>query len=448
MSTNQKHEPMLPTPDELAAQLQPGTTAAEVRALTDFLTDQGTFHFPTLQSGLFSAAAGSGDEFNATGYRSVWVRDNVHVAHALWLTGQPTAGIRAAEALMKYFIRQQRRYADVIEGRADRNDPMQRPHIRFNGDTLDELPEKWAHAQNDALGYFLWFYGLLVEKEAIRPAPAAWSVLADVVAYFRAIEFWHDDDSGHWEESRKISASSIAAALGGLMQLHRLMQHAACEWSLQRHGRGLTLAELEELIDRGIASLLQILPAECVQQDPQKHRDYDAALLFSIYPLEVVTGPIADQILSDVATHLQGPIGIRRYLGDSYWCADYKQLLSADVRTADFSDDMSARDKLLKPGFEAQWCIFDPIVSVIAGRQFLATRDPKDREQQIRYLQRSLRQLTTADSPYGPFRSPESYYCENGQWVPNDITPLLWTQANLRLALYWAETASENTVGT
>uniref|UniRef100_A0A7C2NVJ5 Phosphorylase kinase n=1 Tax=Schlesneria paludicola TaxID=360056 RepID=A0A7C2NVJ5_9PLAN len=436
------------TPDDLAADLQVGASAAAIRELTAFLTSQGTFHFPTLPTGLFSAAAGTGEDFDVTGYRSVWVRDNVHVAHALWLTDQPSAGIRAAEALMTYFIRHQRRFADVIEGRADPSDPMQRPHIRFNGDTLDELPEKWAHAQNDALGYFLWFYGLLVEQEAIRPAPAAWSVLADIAAYFRAIEYWHDEDSGHWEETRKIEASSIAAATAGLKQLQRLMNHPACEYALENYGRGTGRAAVDELIGLGDLALLSILPAECTQSDPRKRRDFDAALLFSIYPLEVVTEPLADQIVCDVAAHLQGPFGIRRYLGDSYWCADYKQLLSAEVRTADFSDDVSVRDKLLKPGDEAQWCLFDPIMSAIAGRRFLRTRDFTDRERQIQYLQRSLRQLTPADSRFGPYRCPESYYRENGQWVPNDITPLLWTQANLRLALYWAEATSEDSAET
>ena len=34
----------------------------------------------------------------------------------------------------------------------------------------------------------------------------------------------------------------------------------------------------------------------------------------------------------------------------------------------------------------------------------------------------------------GPFKCPELYYLENGNYVPNDATPLLWTQANLWIA--------------
>ena len=33
------------------------------------------------------------------------------------------------------------------------------------------------------------------------------------------------------------------------------------------------------------------------------------------------------------------------------------------------------------------------------------------------------------------FRCPELYYLENGHYIPNDHVPLLWTQANLMLAM-------------
>lgn len=429
----------LPTPHELASRLNGDHAAADVRAVIDFLKDQGTFRVPTLSTGLFSASAALGDDFAQTGYHNVWVRDSVHIAHALWKTDQPGQAVRAIEALMTYFQQHQRRFADVIEGRTDPRDPMQRPHIRFDGDHLTELPEKWAHAQNDALGAFLWLYCAMIASGDIRPAPAAWSVLADFPAFFRSVRFWEDEDSGHWEETRKIAASSIGVATAGLRQLRLLMGDAKCEWALGRHGRGVGTWEVDWLIQQGEGALATILPAECVQSDLTKHRRFDAALLFLIYPFTMLDDAVADVVVRDVRTHLMGPIGVRRYLGDSYWCADYKDLLAADQRTADFSDDLSRRDRLLQPGLEAQWCIFDPILAVIFARRFTQHRDPADRRLHVEHLQRSLRQLTPADSPHGPYHCPESYYCCHGEWVPNDITPLLWTQANLRLALLHAQ---------
>ena len=130
-----------------------------------------------------------------------------------------------------------------------------------------------------------------------------------------------------------------------------------------------------------------------------------------------------------------GPYGIRRYLGDSYWCADYRQLLSADQRTADFSDSLDARDRLLQPGMEAQWCIFDPILSCIFGQRYQHSRDPADLQLQLQHASRSLQQMTPAEGRFPQYRCPESWFCERGHRMPNDITPLLWTQGNLLQAL-------------
>jgi phosphorylase kinase alpha/beta subunit len=57
----------------------------------------------------------------------------------------------------------------------------------------------------------------------------------------------------------------------------------------------------------------------------------------------------------------------------------------------------------------------------------------------IKCLNRSLGQLTGEDSAFGGFKCPEAYYLENGRYVPNDNTPLLWPQANLWGALKMLE---------
>lgn len=411
---------------------------SEITEIIRFLEDQGTFHFPTLRTGLFSAAAGDSEELHATGYQNVWTRDNVHIANAQWVLGHTDVAARCARTLMEFYSRHRKRFDAIIRGQADPSDPMQRPPIRFDGEQLTELSEKWAHAQNDALGYFLWLYCRLAREGAVPLDEVAWPVLGDLVSYFEAIRYWEDEDSGHWEETRKIEASSIGVVVAGLKALGDVV-HFSAPWPAEQSA---CEAIREKLIVQGETALEEILPAECIQDDDEKRRRYDAALLFLIYPCDVVDGEMADRIVDDVLTHLEGPYGIRRYLGDSYWCADYKELMSAESRTADFSEDLARRDKLLRPGLEAQWCIFDPIISCIYGRKFQQSGSIEDRSRQIHHLKRSLSQLTPESSRFGPYRCPESYFCENGQYVPNDITPLLWTQANLRLALHMmSETA-------
>lgn len=429
----------LPTPNELAARLHPHCSRRDVIEVREFLQQQGTFRFPTLGSGLFSASANDSEEFAITGYRNAWVRDTIHIAHVLWRTDEPGTAVRAVEALMTYFQKYRQRFTDIIDGRADGNDPQQRPHIRFDGERLQEVDEKWSHAQNDALGAFFWLYLKMITEGTLRPSPAQWNMLADFPAFFRSVRYWEDEDSGHWEETRKIAASSIGIVVAALRQLRELLTDAKCDFAWGRTENGVGHEELGWLIQQGEAALKLILPYECLQPAPTQHRRYDSALLFLIEPYGLVTGDMAEQIVNDVRGNLMGPIGIRRYLGDSYWCADYKDLMSAELRTSDFSDNLAERDRLLEKGSEAQWCLFDPIISVIHARRFADHHQPQDRERQFEHLQRALKQLTTTSHPAGQYRCPESYFRHRGEWIPNDITPLLWTQANLRWALHWAE---------
>lgn len=421
-----------PAPGEMLSETPDGE---QIQQLLQFLTAAGTLTLPQPINGLFAAAAASGDDFAASGYSNAWVRDNVHIAHAQLVAGNLQYAITIQQRLSEFFHRHRQRFLNVIAEPARAADPMQRPHIRFNPVTLDELPETWAHAQNDALGAFLWISCLLVRAGHTPITPRIREVILLLLQYWEAIDIWEDEDSGHWEEQRKVAASSVGCVLAGLSQLQQLLQNSSLAAAL--NFRPPDLQRLHTLQQNCHASLLQILPWECRQSDPTKQRRYDAALLFLIYPLNIIQDRShEDQIIADVCEHLQGPHGIRRYPGDSYWCADYRQLLSADQRTADFSDDLSVRNQLLQPGGEAQWCLFDPVLSCIHGRRYRESGAAADRRLQLLHLGRSLQQLSPPGGRVPAYRCPESWFCEQGVWQPNDLTPLLWTQQNLLQALH------------
>lgn len=408
---------------------------AHIDDLTAYLTWQTTFDFPLLPTGLFSAARLSRDS-QYTGYDNVWVRDNIHIAHAQMVTGKADVAAGCLQSLCLYFQHHAHRFTAIIQGDADPNDPMNRPHVRFNGTTLQENPEKRAHAQNDALGGFCWLFCRLALDGHIEVQQAQWELLALFPLYFQAIRFWQDEDSGHWEEARKIEASSIGAVVAGLREMRALMSAHTLE-AITCAGGTVTLGTIDLLISQGLEALAQILPSECIQ--PAKRRRYDAALLFLIFPLRVTNASQTAQILHGVETYLQGDWGVRRYLGDSFWCPDYKTLLQPEQRTSDVSDDMQPRDALLELGQEAQWCLFDPLLSTIYGCLYQETGYKAHLEKQTHYLNRSLGQLTGAFSGFGEFLCPELYYVEQGRRVPSDATPLLWTQANLRVALAYMQ---------
>ena len=412
-------------------------TLDDLRRLTQFLREAGTFHFPALPSGLYPAAHVSAD--HSSGYASVWIRDNAHVAQSLFEDGQTEAAARAIVGMARFLATQLPKIAEVLAGRADHDDPMNRPHIRFDGHTVAEIDVKWSHAQNDALGYFVWVASRLIAAGVLEPTDELGEVLAGVVLFLEKIEFWNDEDSGHWEETRKRNASSIGAATAGMIALCGICGREDLRERL-KFGDVLVAAErLDQLIAAGRASLVEHLPHECCDEDPLKRREADGALVFLIFPLEIVDEEQTAAIIESVVRDLQGDIGIRRYRGDSYWCADYKAMVTAEKRSADFSDDLTGRDSLLRAGEEAQWCIFDPALSSAFGRQYQRTGDPTALTKQTLYLNRSLAHLTADDSPFGSLRCPESYYLENGRYVPVDQTPLLWTQGNLLTALRMLE---------
>ncbi len=279
-----------------------------LRQIRQVLEAHGSLTIRPLASGLFSASPLT-DFSKGTNYHAAWTRDNVHVAYAHLANGRPEVAANTAKALATFYQTQRVRMQAIIRDPPIKQTAMNRPHVRFDGDTLQELPQDWSQAQNDALGYFVWLYVTLALRGVLRVEDLDFELLADFVGYFRAIEYWSDEDSGHWEEAVKVEASSIGAVVAGLRQVcefcrlaaaaeHRQFGGVISEGGRQRITETLTGSGVEDLTRCGEQALAQILPAECVQDDPQKARPYDAALLFLIYPLSVVDDEMADAIVN------------------------------------------------------------------------------------------------------------------------------------------------------
>lgn len=427
--------------EEIRKRIKTHYSSLDIHEIRAFLDCHDSLNFKPLSTGLFPAAGIGPASAAQSGYGNVWVRDNVYVALAHEISGMTGTACAVIEALASFFRKYRERFETIIEQRADPGVPMNRPQVRFDGLNLAENQTRWSHAQNDALGYFLWMYCRLAKGGYLTPNTG---LLALFALYFEAIRYWEDEDSGHWEERRKVEASSIGVVVAGLRAFRDLLVKGGTSPAYRSGHREVTPDDLDRLIALGSQALDAILPAECVQSDPRKHRRYDSALLFLVYPLEVVDDAMGQRIVADVLEQLAGDYGIRRYLRDSYWTADYKDKCAPEKLTIDVSENQEERDALAQPGEEAQWCIFDPIVSSIAGRRYLRTGDPAELERQIHHLNRSLGQLTSADYPNGGLLCPEAYYLQHGRYVPNDHVPLLWTQANLSLALSAMEASTTN----
>jgi GH15 family glucan-1,4-alpha-glucosidase len=377
----------------------------------------GTLDIPQVENGLFAAVGGTGAGA-ASGYQHAWLRDNAMIAYSRWRRGDASSALRTLQSLEAFLTTQNSRMSAIIQRPEKKEDVQERPHVRFDASTLRELPQTWSHAQNDALGDVMWLRLLMAGRGGLPLNSSEVELFGTMARYFGAIEYWRDNDSGPWEEEKKVNSSSVGTVLAALELARRCGKDTGAFRAID--------GELECWIANGRATLNRQLPFES-----PPGRKTDAALLLLIHPLEVIEDPhVADRIVSLVRARLQGGHGIRRYVGDSYFCQDYDEWFSPEEQTADFSNAMEIRNELLRPGCEAQWCVFDPMLSTIYGRRFRAQPDRADLFlKQVRYLNRALAQLT------GGGQCPELYYLKRGEWTPNDHTPLAWTQANLAVAI-------------
>jgi phosphorylase kinase alpha/beta subunit len=411
--------------------VEPPLTAAELTEVKDLLTKNGTLDFQKAKvkdasgktTGTFSASAANatGDHSESSMFGS-WFRDNALIAYGLYITDPNGTGAddavacisSIAEFLLKY---ESFKMELVIAGLKDVKgaEPtwMDRPHIRFIGATGLEDKKWYNHKQNDALGYFLFTRCTLAMSGKMPVTGDHLKLMGQLFDYLRAIESWDDLDGGHWEEHSAQHASSIGPCLASVRLFKQLCEKngwlAPCK------------SDTLELLESKLQSALDsILPSEIIKPEELK-RDSDAALIFLCYPLAVVDDETGLKIL-DRLKKVYGHIGVCRYRSDSYWCRDYKD--TQDDPTKHFTDEeLKARDALLKPGEEAQWCLFDPMVSAYYGKLYQKHKKAEYLKLQQLFLSRSLAAITGDDCEFGAWLACEAYYLCKGKWVSNDDTP-------------------------
>ena len=401
----------------------------QLPALREKLTARRTLAVHPNEHGIYAASASQGDQA-VSGYQNAWLRDNAMVAFSKWVSGDAESAMATARGLTAFLKTQAAKMERIIAKPKRKEEVTERPHIRFNATALRENEESWAHAQNDALGETLWLRFLLANESDYALEEEESELYGLFPAYFEAIQYWKDADSGAWEEARKVNSSSVGAVMAGLREMKKFVKAGSTL-------RGVKDRELTDLLGKGQRTLNEQLPFEAPPE-----RKTDAALLFLIYPLRVVGDPRMKRfIVSLVRARLMDVLGIRRYWGDSYFCQDYDQWFPPEERSSEFREDLHVRDELLQPGCEAQWCLFDPLLSVIYAAEYQESARAEFLELQLGHLNRSLAQLDAEG------RCPELYFLKDGKYVPNEHTPLAWTQANLSMALDYLERSARQASG-
>jgi phosphorylase kinase alpha/beta subunit len=281
---------------------------------------------------------------------------------------------KAAKALLTLFVKHKDKINWAITHKP--HEAWQYIHARFNPETFEEYWEEWGNSQNDAVGEVL---NILVELElrgaSVIETDEEREMMQKIIDYLVALEYWHDEDNGIWEESMEVHASSIGSCVAALKKAKQL----PC------------LTVPEDAIALGEQALRALLPRESTTKFA------DLALLSLIYPFAVTTEAETIEILRNVEYHLTRDRGVIRYKLDRYY----------NKNVDGYSE-------------EAEWCFGLSWLAII-----YAERGEKDKAY---YYLRQAEKTVTKDGLV-----PELYYSHTEK--PNDNTPLGWSESMYVVAL-------------
>ena len=228
-----------------------------------------------------------------TGYNLAWIRDNIYTTLGLEAAQRYSTIQKTLRALFDVLLKHEYKIDWAIKEKPKYH--YQYIHPRYNPITMEEIMDEWGNRQNDAVGAFLFRVGDLEEKgiKIIRDKNDL-RIIQKLVNYLQSIEYWHDKDSGMWEENEEVHASSIGACLAGLKKISKIANVPA------------------DLIRKGELALGNLLPRE------SETKEVDMALLSLIYPYNIATKEQRNAILKNVEEKLVKEKGVIRYINDKY----------------------------------------------------------------------------------------------------------------------------------
>lgn len=322
-------------------------------------------------TGLFLASSQNVE----TGYDKAWLRDNVYEALAFEYAGEWDVVQKTYHTLLDIFDK----HIDKINW-ATTNKPFeswQFIHARYNPETLEEFWESWGNKQHDAVGAVLYkLADFEAQGKSVLRNQTDHRTVQTLIYYICNVEYWHDADSGMWEENEEVHASSIGAVVAGLKK-----------WA-EVGGKDVD----PDAITRGEEALAKLLPRE------SESKFTDLALLSLIYPYNVVSHDMMQTIVDNLVYHLAKDKGVLRYKFDAYY-----------NKNADGYSE------------EAEWCF---------GLSWLAIAYKRlgDEASAQEYLARAQDTITKDG------KIPELYYSHSDK--ANENTPLGWSESMYVVAQY------------
>ncbi len=321
-------------------------------------------------TGLFTASSGD----VTTGYNKTWLRDVFFITLSFIETGDWEVVQNAAKALLGILCKHKDKINWAIDNKP--HESWQYIHARFNPETFEEYWEEWGNKQNDAVGEVLHLVSICeLSGHVIVETDEEREMLQMLVDYLNNIEYWHDPDSGIWEEEHEIHSSSIGSVIAALKLASNLDY----------------VTVPDEMIKKGEEELHKLLPRE------SENKFCDLALLTLIYPFKVTTPEETAEILKNVEYFNARNMGVIRYRSDKYY---------------NNNDDEYSE--------EAEWSMGHAWLAIIYAEM-------GNEEKAKEYLKKAQHTI----NPDG--KIPELYFSNTE--LPNENIPLGWAESMYVIAL-------------
>jgi GH15 family glucan-1,4-alpha-glucosidase len=258
-------------------------------------------------------------------YRYAWLRDGAFCAVALDRGGERAAAGRFHEWVAARVLDLEPAIRRAIEAVAAGRDPDPADHLpcRFTAGGLVPSGDGWGTFQMDGPGLWLWALGIHVRVATAtsQPAPTLRRAAAVTAEYVAAL--WRRPSFDAWEEhGDRLSTSTLAACLTGLLSAHRL--------GIEPPGAAEAASDIRAEITAR-AGRCGYLPRSDADDAVDASILWSAPLLGAVSPTAPYWKPTLDRVESEL---LDEDGGVHRYVGDEFYGGGAWPVLSASLGLA------------------------------------------------------------------------------------------------------------------
>lgn len=249
-------------------------------------------------------------------YQYAWFRDGSFCAYALTRAGYTQNVFLFHQWAIRTILRYETKITNCIEAAKNGKPPGAELcfHSRFTLDGL-EIPGNWGHHQLDGLGVWLWALKEFNQSNPSETIPEQWRKAAALVKDY-LVAMWPFPCSDSWEENEtRLHTYTMAAVYSGLESYAKLFNDS------------------EAKINAGM--IRSFIFENCVSEDGFVKSiglpEVDANLIALAVPFHLVewSDPIFQKTLTKIQNDLLTPIGVHRYLKDTYYGGGEWILLTA-----------------------------------------------------------------------------------------------------------------------